>query len=115
MLPKLGAAGCPAVPVSVRALLTWKPVPPVRKVTPRGEVVLKKSGGKLLGVANWAGTPSQLISRRAPVASLNSPLAPATVPPPRAVRNAFTVGRMSAGVAPDAENVVKVIGCAGAR
>src|SRR4051812_21981583 len=100
MLPKLGAAGWPGVPVSVGAPLTMKPVPPVVKITPRGEFVLKKSAGRLLGAAKAAGTPSQLISRRAPVASLKEPFGPATEPPPRAVRYWLTEGRMSAGKAP---------------
>ena len=47
---------------------------------------MKKLAGRLLGAAKLAGTPSQLISRRAPVASLNRPLAPAVLPPPSAVR-----------------------------
>src|SRR5439155_16269628 len=57
----------------------------------------------------------RFISRRAPVASRNRPLDPATVPPPRAARNWLTTGRMSAGVAPDAVNVVNVIGWAATR
>ena len=54
-------------------------------MTPRGEFTLKKLAARLLGADILAGTPSQLISRRRPP---NEPLAPATVPPPRSVRNA---------------------------
>ena len=73
------------VPLAAVAL-TWNPVPGVENTTPRGLFTLKKLAGRLFGAAEASGTPSQLISRRAPVPSLNRPLAPATVPPPRAVR-----------------------------
>jgi 2-hydroxy-3-keto-5-methylthiopentenyl-1-phosphate phosphatase len=61
---------------------------------------LKKFAGRLLGAEAESGTPSQLISRRAPVASLNRPLAPATVPPPRSVRKVSRVGVIAAAFAP---------------
>src|SRR5215470_2121698 len=44
--------------------LTWKPAPGVENTTPRGELTLKKFGGKAFGEKNASGTPSQLISRR---------------------------------------------------
>src|SRR4051794_6825298 len=88
MLPKLAEAGCP-VPLSAGAELTWKPVPGVEKTTPRGEFELKKLAGRLLGAANCAGTPSQLISRRSPP---NDPFTPGEVPPPIAERKASRVG-----------------------
>ena len=44
--------------------LTWKPAPGVENTTPRGELLLKKLAGRLLGAASASGTPSQLISRR---------------------------------------------------
>src|SRR3954452_3744334 len=75
--------------------LTWKPVPEVAKTTPRGEFTLKKFAGRLFGADSASGTPSQLISRRMPP---KEPFAPATVPPPIAVRNvsrvAVTVARL---------------------
>ena len=58
MLPN--STGVPLAAVA----LTWKPVPPVVKTTPRGEFVLKKLGGNRFGAENASGTPSQLISRR---------------------------------------------------
>src|SRR3954464_6346484 len=102
MLPKLAAAGWPG-PLSVGAPLTMKPTPPVRNTMPRGEFELKKLAGRLLGAAKLAGTPSQLISRRAPVASLKEPLGPGVVPPPNATRYWSMDAWISAGVAPDAE------------
>src|SRR5690349_1486600 len=80
--------------------LTWKPVPGVEKTAPRGEVVLKKSAGRLLGADLASGTPSQLISRRNPP---NEPLAPAVVPPPRSVRNASRAGVTAAAFGPAAD------------
>ena len=48
--------------------LTWKPVPvdPAanENTTPRGDVMLKKSAGRLFDADFVSGTPSQLISRR---------------------------------------------------
>src|SRR5262249_14740139 len=44
--------------------LTWKPVPGVKNTAPRGELALKKLGGRLIGAEKASGTPSQLISRR---------------------------------------------------
>src|SRR5215212_2207894 len=96
MLPKLAAAGCPG-PLSVLAPLTWKPVPGVENNTPRGEFTLKNVAGSSLGAAKLAGTASQLISRRRPP---KEPFAPATVPPPKSVRNASRVAVISAAVAP---------------
>src|SRR6266699_3003538 len=87
------------------------PVPGVEKTTPRGELTLKKSGLSRLGASLAAGTPSQLISRRAPVASENNPLAPATTPPPKATRYASRVGVMLTAFGPVPE---KTIGAAGA-
>src|ERR1043165_10037829 len=83
MFPKLAAAGWPG-PLSVVALLTWVPLKPPT-TTPRGEFTLKKSPGKLLGAAKFAGTASQLISRRTPP---NEPLGPGVVPPPIVARKA---------------------------
>src|SRR5215470_14408848 len=82
--------------------LTWKPVPGVENTTPRGELTLKKFGGKAFGEEAASGTPSQLISRR-PV-----PNEPATfgLRLPSAARNASTVPRILAGLAPEAENVM---------
>src|SRR5512132_1360149 len=82
--------------------LTCTPVPGVFMTTPRGELTLKKFSGRLLGAANASGTPSQLISRRAPP---NEPFAPATVPPPRADRKLSTVGVIADAFDPAAENV----------
>ena len=82
MLPKsIGATPAFAV--------TWKPVPGVEKTTPRGLLTLKKFAGRLFGALNASGTPSQLISRLTPP---KEPFAPATVPPPMAVRNASRKG-----------------------
>src|SRR5262245_2748634 len=88
-----GLVDCPAL------ALTRNPVPGVLKTRPRGDVVLKKSAGRGLGSAFALGTPSQLTSRRRPP---NEPLAPATVPPPMAARNASLVGVMAAALAPAA-------------
>src|SRR5437762_3937877 len=76
------------------------------RTTPRGLVVLKKFTGRLLGAEEAAGTPSQLISRRAPP---NEPLAPATVPPPISERNWSRAGVIAAGFPLVAERV-KIIG-----
>src|SRR4051812_15398227 len=92
-----GAKSCGYVgsmlPKSVGAMpalaLTWNPVPGVENTTPRGLFTLKKLAGRLLGADSASGTPSQLISLRTPP---NEPLAPATVPPPIAARNASLVG-----------------------
>src|SRR5215203_454131 len=90
-----------AVLVGLTALaLTSTPVPGVEKTTPRGLLTLKKSAGRRFGAAAESGTPSQLISRRAPVASLNRPLAPAIVPPPKSTRKASRNGVMPAAVKP---------------
>src|SRR5215207_7838007 len=66
---------------------TSNPTPGVEKTTPRGELTLKKSGGRRLGEDMAAGTPSQLISRRPPSAE------PATFgfKGPSALRNESTV------------------------
>src|SRR3954464_10422588 len=79
ILPKLMG-----VPLAALALV-WKPTPGVLKTTPRGDVVLKKFAGRLLGAEDASGTPSQLISRRSPP---KEPLAPAVVPPPKSPRKA---------------------------
>src|SRR5438045_1712140 len=78
--------------------LTWKPVPGVLKITPRGELTLKKLAGRLFGAERASGTPSQLISRRRPP---KEPFAPATVPPPRSVRKASRAGVMAAAFEPE--------------
>src|SRR5436305_10792824 len=96
MLPKLAAAGWPA-PASVVAPLTWKPLPAVEKTAPRGEVVLKKLAGRLLGAEAPAATASQLISRRTPP---NEPAAPALVPPPRSVRKSSRAASRAGSVGP---------------
>src|SRR5688572_20169082 len=76
--------------------LTWNPEPGVEKTTPRGEVTLKKSAGRLFGAEEASGTPSQLISRR-PL-----PKDPTTLAfkAPRSVRNASTVPWIAAAFAP---------------
>src|SRR4051812_10875461 len=94
MFPKLARAGWPA-PTSVVAPLSWNPVPGVEKTTPRGLLELKKLAGRLLGAEKVAGTASQLISRRTPP---NDPFAPATVPPPMAVRKSSRTVVIEAGV-----------------
>src|SRR5438046_2945593 len=81
--PNSGGTAPPAL------ALTRKPVPGVENTAPRGELALKKLAGMLLGSERISGTPSQLISRRRPP---KEPLAPATVPPPTAVRKASRVG-----------------------
>ncbi len=78
--------------------LTWNPEPGVEKTAPRGELTLKKSGGRLLGAENWSGTPSQLISRRPSSKVPPTPL----LAPPRLARNASTAPWMSPGLAPAA-------------
>src|SRR4051794_7184957 len=85
--------------------LTWTLVPGVLNTAPRGELELKKLGGRLFGAAEPSGTPSQLISRR-PL-----PTDPATfgLSVPRSVRNASTWPWIAAALAPDA---AKVIGAA---
>src|SRR3954466_15797314 len=85
--------------------LTWKPVPGVEKTAPRGLLTLKKLAGRLFGAATLSGTPSQLISRRAPVPSLNRPFAPAAVPPPRSVRKASRAGVIEAAVVPVPDSI----------
>ena len=81
--------------MTVRAL-TWKPVPGVDKTTPRGDVVLKKSAGRVLGAACASGTPSQLISRR----PLPTDPAVFAFNVPRSVRKASTTDWMAAAFAP---------------
>src|SRR5215213_1413924 len=83
--------------------LTWKPAPGVEKTTPRGVVVLKKSGGNWFGAENWSGVPSQLISRR-PVSNVVAWFG--LSPPPRSARNWFTTSEMAAGPAPAADRTV---------
>src|SRR6266536_690813 len=80
--------------------LTWKPVPGVKKTTPRGELALKKLAGKLFGAAKASGTPSQLISRRP---SGNEP-ATLGLRTPRKLRKPSTAAWISAALAPDASN-----------
>src|SRR5437762_12229098 len=96
MLPN--STGVPDAAVA----LTWKPVPGVPKITPRGEFALKKLAGRLLGAESASGTPSQLISRR-PL-----PNEPATFgfAAPSEARNASTVAWIAAALAPDAENMI---------
>ena len=84
--------------------LTRKPVPGVLNTAPRGELTLKKLAGMAFGSARMSGTPSQLISRRRPP---KEPFAPATVPPPTAMRKASRVGVIKAAVAPVPSKVVK--------
>src|ERR1041385_8739118 len=84
-----------------RSALTLNPVPGVKKTTPRGELALKKFGGRKLGSATASGTASQLISRR-PVP--NEPPTPLLFP--KKVLNAFTSAKMSEGLAPDASKTV---------
>src|SRR5215813_8272158 len=78
--------------------LTRKPVPGVKKTTPRGEFLLKKLAGRLFGAANASGTPSQLISRRP---SGNEPPTLLSLPP-RKSRNSWTAAWISAGADPEA-------------
>src|ERR1051325_3828902 len=54
----------------------------------------------MVGAGKFAGTPSQLISRRTPP---KEPFAPAVVPPPRSVRKASRAAVISAAVGPLAE------------
>src|SRR5207247_4775877 len=61
--------------------LTRRPVPPVVNNTPRGDLALKKSPGKVSVLVNAAGTPSQLISRRP--AGCSSRVAPLSGSPSR--------------------------------
>ena len=96
MLPN--STGVPDAAVA----LTWKPVPGVPKITPRGEFALKKFAGRLLGAENPSGTPSQLISRR-PVPKLPLTLGFSV---PSAVLKASTVDWMPAGFAPEAEKMI---------
>ena len=91
--------------------LTRNPVPGVEKTAPRGELALKKLAGRRFGSEKESGTPSQLISRRRPP---KEPLAPATEPPPTAVRKLSRVGVMAAGVGPADSKVVKAACAAGA-
>ncbi|MBM3753927.1 MAG: hypothetical protein FJW38_08105 [Acidobacteria bacterium] len=63
---------------SASLALTWNAVQAglsAVKTTPRTELRLKKSAGRLLGAENCAGTASQLISRR----PLVSPVGPGGV------------------------------------
>ena len=83
--------------------LTRKPVPGVANTAPRGELTLKKLAGSRFGSERASGTPSQLISRRSPP---NEPFAPATLPPPTAMRKASRVAVMAAGLAPADSKVV---------
>ena len=88
--------------------LTANPVPADPganpNTTPRGEFVLKKSGGKAFGSAKLSGTPSQLISRR--------PAPPFWTPArlgfrgPSAARKASTADWIAAGSAPAAANAL---------
>src|SRR5437588_9488029 len=96
MLPNL--TGVP----DAAAALTWKPVPGVPKITPRGEFTLKKFAGRLLGVESASGTPSQLISQR-PVPKLPGTLRFSV---PSDVLKASTVAWMPAGFAPEAEKMI---------
>src|SRR5205814_2991999 len=82
--------------------LTWKPVvlPTGANSAPRGELLLKKVAGRAFGELKALPTASQLISRRSPP---NDPLAPAVVPPPRAVRNWSRTVLMAAASAPEPE------------
>ena len=93
MLPN--STGVPDAAVA----LTWKPVPGVPKITPRGEFALKKFAGRLLGAESASGTPSQLISRR-PVPKLPGTLGFRV---PSDVLKASTVAWMPAGFGPEAE------------
>src|SRR5438477_6035065 len=94
-----------AVPDAAFAL-TWKPVPGVLKITPRGEFTLKKFAGRLLGAESASGTPSQLISRR-PVPKLPATLGFSV---PSDVLKASTVDWMPAGLVPEAEKMT--VACA---
>src|SRR5262249_25390578 len=79
--------------------LTRKAAPEVKKTAPRGELALKKLGGRSFGSAKASGTPSQLISRRP---SGNEP--PTPLLGPRKARKASTVPWIPAGLAPEASN-----------
>src|SRR5947199_2195965 len=76
--------------------LTRTADPGVENTAPRGELTLKKSGGRLLGSARLLGTPSQLISRR-PEGKLPATLG---LSPPKLARNASTTGDTPAASAP---------------
>src|SRR3954452_5232603 len=102
MSPKFAGAGW-FTPPSVVAPLTSNPVPGVEKITPRGEFTLKKVAGRRFGPEKFAGTPSQLISRRSPP---KEPFAPAVVPPPRSLRKASLAGVIAAAVVPVADLTV---------
>src|SRR5881296_2452008 len=80
--------------------LTWKPDPGVKNTAPRGELALKKFGGRLFGAEKASGTPSQLISRR----PLGNEPATLGLRAPRNVRKSSTAAWISAGLAPDASN-----------
>ena len=73
--------------------LTRRPVPPVVNNTPRGDLALKKSPGKVSVLVNAAGTPSQLISRRP--AGCSSRVAPLSGSPSR-TRYCATAAAMAA-------------------
>jgi hypothetical protein len=92
IVPNCANAGSPAA-------LTWNPVPGVLSTTPLGEFTLKKFAGRGLGDDSASGTPSQLISRR-PLS--NDPTA-LGLSGPRPLRNASTVGLISAAVGPALE------------
>src|SRR2546426_446625 len=80
--------------------LTWKPDPEVKNTAPRGELALKKFGGRLFGAEKASGTPSQLISRR----PLGNEPATLGLRAPRKARKASTEAWISAGVAPEDSN-----------
>src|SRR5206468_5127555 len=80
--------------------LTWKPDPGVKNTAPRGELALKKFGGRLFGAEKASGTPSQLISRR----PLGNEPATLGLRAPRKARKASTEAWISAGVAPEDSN-----------
>jgi hypothetical protein len=80
--------------------LTSNPVPGVKNTIPRGEFLLKKFAGNRCGAEKASGTPSQLISRW-PVADGGPAM---LLGFPKKFLKAFTVFRISFGVAPDASN-----------
>src|SRR5438552_1048486 len=98
MLAKRTPAPLPPLALS----LTWKVVLGITPANsaPRGEFALKKVAGRAFGELKALPTASQLISRRSPP---NDPLAPAMVPPPRAVRNWSRTVVMAAASAPEPE------------
>src|SRR5438094_2486951 len=80
--------------------LTSNPVPGVKNTIPRGEFLLKKFAGNRFGAEKASGTASQLISRW-PVADGGPAM---LLGFPKKFLKAFTVFRISFGVAPDASN-----------